>query len=198
VIEYLGFTGHARLDSLVVPFDDQPFEPVPGVTARALRVAHDRTGSHAFVFAADGHSIGCATDLGMVPEALIRHFCGIDILAIESNYDPQMQAASGRPVFLQNRITGGAGHLSNAQALSAVSAVFDRCQRHRQTLPGQVVLLHRSRQCNCPVLLNRLFSVDPRWAGRVTLTEQFTATPWIKPAQRPPLRGEQLMLFGVA
>jgi phosphoribosyl 1,2-cyclic phosphodiesterase len=196
VLQLLSFNGTARLESLVMPFDHEAFEPVPGVIARTLRLAHDDTGSHAFHFSTDRSSIGYATDLGSVPAALIEHFDGVDLLAIESNYDPEMQRGSGRPVFLQRRIMGGHGHLSNQQAMAAVKAVFDRCQRHRRSLPRHVVLLHRSQQCNCPDRIRDLFHADPRLVGRLVLSEQHSRTEWMKGSDASRSRlGEQLSLF---
>jgi phosphoribosyl 1,2-cyclic phosphodiesterase len=196
VLELLSFRGTARLESLVIPFDHNPFQPTPGVIARSLRLAHDETGSHAFHFSNDHGSIGYATDLGSVPAALIEHFHGVDLLAIESNYDPELQRSSGRPAFLQRRIMGGRGHLSNQQAMAAVKAVFDRCHRHSRPLPRHVVLLHPSRQCNCPDRIRDLFHRDPRIANRLVLSSQDTRTDWLSGQQRlRPWAGEQLALF---
>jgi phosphoribosyl 1,2-cyclic phosphodiesterase len=127
----------------------------------------------------DGTRIGYATDLGRVPSQLIRQFVGVDILAIESNYDPEMQLRSGRPAFLQRRIMGGRGHLSNQQSFDAVQQLFNRCIATRNDLPRHVALLHRSRQCNCPNLVREVFSQDSRLPGRLTLAEQFTPTDWM-------------------
>ena len=102
-------------------------------------------------------------------------------------------------MFLQQRIMGGGGHLSNPQALKAVKELFDRCTRGGHSSPRQVVLLHRSRQCNCPVLLKRVFESDSRIGPRVVLTEQYSRTEWISAMRAPriPWLGEQLTLsFG--
>jgi hypothetical protein len=61
-------------------------------------------------------------------------------------------------------------------------------------LPQHVVLLHRSRQCNCPELLRSLFSRDARIASRLTLAEQYSRTEWIRAGNSNPLAGEQLQL----
>ena len=195
--EVVSIAENPALRALIVPFKNQPFEPAPGVTAHTVRLAHDRTGSHAFRFTSDRGSIGYATDLGRVPETLLEHFCGVDLLAIESNYDPHMQRTSGRPLFLQQRITGGGGHLSNAQALAAVKSIFDRCSKSGKGLPQKVVLLHRSRQCNCPKIVMGLFQTDARIATRVVLSEQFDRTEWLSAARSVPWVGQQMLLnFG--
>jgi hypothetical protein len=121
-------------------------------------------------------------------------FADLDVLAIESNYDPHLQRTSGRPIFLQQRIMGGKGHLSNQQAFDAVRAVLDRCERSGARLPSHIVLLHRSRDCNCPRLLRQLFVRDARIAPRLTLAEPFEPSGWLKVRERAPLMGEQLAL----
>jgi phosphoribosyl 1,2-cyclic phosphodiesterase len=181
----------------VVPFGTGPFEVLPGVGVTATRVAHDQTGSHAFRFGHAGASIGYATDLGHVPPRLIGKFCGVDVLAIEANYDPAMQQASPRPVFLKQRITGGRGHLSNNQALAAVIDLLDRCRCESKPPPRQIVLLHRSQQCNCPRIVQRTFAGEPRLVGRVILSDQHRRTEWINAGAPAPSIGEQLVLsFG--
>ncbi|MDQ3441251.1 MAG: MBL fold metallo-hydrolase [Planctomycetota bacterium] len=179
---------------LIFPFDREPFDVLTGVTLRPLRFAHDREGSHGFVIESPGCRIGYATDLGRVPVTLIEDFCDLDVLAIESNYDPAMQQTSGRPFFLQQRIMGGKGHLSNQQAFDAIRTILDRCERAAMRLPSHIVLLHRSRQCNCPKRVRQLFSRDARIAARLTLAEQFAPSGWLKVRERAPLAGEQLSL----
>ena len=182
------------LARLIFPFDREPFDALPAVRLRPLRFAHDREGSHGFVVEGPNCRIGYATDLGRVPVTLLDDFCDLDVLAIESNYDPLMQQTSGRPFFLQQRITGGRGHLSNQQAFDAVRAILDRCERAGMRLPRHIVLLHRSRQCNCPKLMRQLFARDARIAPRLTLADQFTPSGWLKVRDRDPLAGEQLSL----
>lgn len=164
------------LGNLVRPFSGA-FSPVNGVVIEPIAFAHDSTGSFGFVIEGFGGRIGFATDLGHVPRTLIDCFSDLDVLAIESNYDPQMQRDSGRPWFLQRRITGGNGHLSNEQALSAVKTIFDRHKGRR--LPKHVVLLHRSDDCNCPDLVRDLFTRDTRIAPRLVLAERHTPTDWL-------------------
>ncbi len=184
---------HDAFSALVEPFEEA-FEPLPDVSASAVPLSHDVAGSHGFVFSGRGVRIGYATDLGNVPARLVDAFEALDVLAIESNYDSHMQRTSGRPLFLQRRITGGRGHLSNEQAFEAVRTMFERCQRRQQVLPAHVVLLHRSRDCNCPHLLRTLFSRDSRIAARLTLAEQFHRSHWLGPTHRMPVAGEQLMI----
>jgi phosphoribosyl 1,2-cyclic phosphodiesterase len=195
LIDEIRDTCGQQFESLVQTFGTtKPFVPIDGLSVRAIRLAHDCHGSHGFCIEGFGVRIGYATDLGHVPDGLIEHFQDVDLLALESNYDPQMQLSSARPWFLKQRIMGGAGHLSNEQAFSAVRAILDRAQRVRGCLPSHIVLLHRSRQCNCPRVVRHLFHQDPRVAERLTLSDQHRRTDWLRPVGGRPRSGEQLTL----
>ncbi len=124
------------------PFDGS-FVLACGVSVAPTALVHDEWGVTAYRLFAANWSLGYATDIGRPSRRLVSAMAGVDVLAIESNYCPAMQEASGRPEFLKKRIMGGRGHLSNAQCADAVRAIA----------PGShVVLLHLSRQCNTPDL----------------------------------------------
>lgn len=179
-----------ELMPLARPFDVTAFSPMDGVTCDPIRFPHDRLGSHGFVVDGFGYRIGYATDLGHVPRYFFDRFRDLDCIALESNYDPQMQSESSRPWSLKRRITGGHGHLSNIQALAAVRKLIDRARQ----LPDHIVLLHRSQECNCPHLVRRLFSTDRRIALRLTLAQQHERSLWLGRKNRQSCVGEQLTL----
>ncbi|HWB53971.1 MAG TPA: MBL fold metallo-hydrolase, partial [Tepidisphaeraceae bacterium] len=131
-----------EVEELVRPFGHQRFEPLPEVGFLPMELAHDDAGSHGFVICGFGCRIGYATDLGRVPGYLVEAFEDLNILALEANYDPEMQLASGRPMFLKKRIMGGKGHLSNGQALAAIREILDRAERRGLGMPSEIVLLH--------------------------------------------------------
>ncbi len=184
---------HARL----LPFDRE-FTIQSGALVRPLLLSHDDEGVAAFRIdtppamppaGADhttpalsgvepmlGGSLGFATDLGRATPELINLFGSgprpVDVLAIESNYCPRLQAASGRPDFLIHRITGGHGHLSNHQAAEAIRQIDPR---------EHVVLLHLSQQCNQVSLVAALHEGADY---HMTIASQHTPTRWIP--IRPP------------
>ncbi len=138
-------------------FDGEPFELRGGVGVRAEILDHDDLGVAAFRFDFAGShaasaSLGYATDLGRPTRGLVETLAGVDVLAIESNYCPSLQACSERPAFLKDRIMGGAGHLSNEECRAAVAAIAPR---------REVVLLHLSRECNRPELAARYHEGAP-------------------------------------
>ncbi|MDX2146116.1 MAG: MBL fold metallo-hydrolase [Planctomycetota bacterium] len=156
-----------------IPFDG-PFELWPGVRCEPVMMAHDSLGVAAFrIQFSDGSTLGFATDLGRAPRELIEHLRGVDVLAIESNYCPKLQAASSRPDSVKRRITGGAGHLSNEQALAAIEAIQPR---------EHVVLLHLSRECNHPDVVSALHA-GADYA--LTIAHARTPTRWIRVGPSP-------------
>src|SRR3954466_3988378 len=88
---------HEAVEPLVRAFDDAAFAPLEGVAVRAVPLAHDRTGSHGFLIECADCRLGYATDLGHVPRDFCDVFADLDLIALESNYDPQMQLDSPRP-----------------------------------------------------------------------------------------------------
>jgi phosphoribosyl 1,2-cyclic phosphodiesterase len=150
------------------------FQLDSGPAVRSTLLAHDDLGSVGFVVEHDGLRLGYATDLGRVPDSLLDHFDNLHALAIESNYDRQMQIDSGRPWFLKRRIMGGEGHLSNEQSLEAVQSIAGRCGL------SHIALLHLSRECNHPRVVRKLYwQQAPHLLDRVTITDQFEPTPML-------------------
>jgi phosphoribosyl 1,2-cyclic phosphodiesterase len=110
-----------------------------------VRVPHDASAPTAVVATATrtGFRTGIAHDLGAVPDALRTAFLRLDLLLLESNHDEEMLRTGPYPVFLQARISGGSGHLSNRQ-----SAALSRELAGEQL--RQLVLLHLSEVNNTP------------------------------------------------
>lgn len=161
---------------LVEPFNAGIIVPTPGVTATTTRLQHDKQGTIGYRLSTRFGDVGFATDLGHAPPKLIEHFAGVDILAIESNYDERMTINSSRPSFVNRRNLSDSGHLSNEQAFEAVQQISDRSPHGN---PRHVVLLHRSNQCNHPTKVRRVFERDPELIKRVSLTDQRKRTRWI-------------------
>ncbi len=180
-----------RRHDLVREFDHVDFDLDRGITVSTVRLLHDDKGTTGFHFETAAGRLGFATDLGHVPDELIERFTDVDLLAIESNYDPVLQTGSDRPIFLKRRIMGKAGHLSNEQAYEAIAKI---ASRSRDGLPQHVVLLHQSGQCNTPECIRNVFKRDSALARRITLTHQKTRTRWINVSSLPPMQAQQLTL----
>jgi phosphoribosyl 1,2-cyclic phosphodiesterase len=111
----------------------------------ALAGSHDSVDCQIYVLRTGGASLGIATDLGVVPEAVLREFEGLSAAVLEFNHDPDMLDRGRYPIFLKRRIRGPRGHLSNwegAEFLSRINHPGLKC----------VVLGHISRNNNRPEL----------------------------------------------
>ncbi len=191
-LERVGDVDPLRRADLLRPFGEAPFDvPLRSARMTPVQLPHDTKGTVGFRVQTPAGSVGYATDLGHVPTALIDCFAGVDLLAIESNYDPHMQQASSRPVFLKRRIMGMAGHLSNEAVFAAVQRVVDKSPIGS---PQHVVLLHGSRQCNHENIIRRVFAQDPRLKDRITLTHQRRRTRWLTVRPLQPMAHGQMRL----
>lgn len=162
----------------------------------ALLFAHDDLGTVGFILDHDGRRLAFATDLGRIPPSLAEALADVHALAIESNYDRNLQITSARPDYLKRRIMGGQGHLSNEQCLDLVLAVAQRAPLEH------IALLHLSRQCNDPRIIHALYADRaPHLLDRLTITSQYTPTPMLRinaaasSAHPQPRTNEQTVLF---
>lgn len=138
-----------------------------GIAWDSFPMPHDDLGSTALRARVGTRVAAHATDCGRETRGLAEFLAGADVLCLESNYDPAMQLASGRPQRLQDRIMGGNGHLSNEQALAIAARV------HRSHPLSAIVLVHLSRQCNCPRLVGRLWAdAEPTLHARMQVSAQ--------------------------
>lgn len=110
-----------------------------------VRVPHDAAAPTAVVATAtrSGFRTGIAHDLGAVPERLREAFARLDLLLLESNHDEELLRTGPYPAFLQARISGGSGHLSNRRSSALARDVAGPSLR-------QIVLLHLSEANNTP------------------------------------------------
>ena len=152
-------------EACIVPFDTSLH--LHGTEVEALRFAHDALGTIGFIFDTGNVRFGFATDLGRVPKQLLDRFIDLDGIAFESNYDIAMQQMSNRPESLKNRIMDGEGHLSNEQSLAAI------CHIASESSLQHIVLLHLSRECNSPRIIQDLYLENlSHLHQRVTITSQ--------------------------
>jgi phosphoribosyl 1,2-cyclic phosphodiesterase len=157
---------------------------------------HDAADPHSFIVSYNNITVGVFTDIGIVCEQLIHHFKQCNAAFLEANYDEQMLENGGYPLHLKNRIRGGQGHLSNAQALNLFI-------NHRPKFMTHLLLSHLSKENNSPELAKKLFeavadSTKIIIAERYSATEIFkisTTQPTTKPLKAPFTKPTQMVLF---
>lgn len=141
---------HMRIE--VVPTPHDAAESVGYV------VTSRETGARAAVF----------SDIGRVTDTIRTACREADILVMESNHDEEMLRWGPYPHFLQQRIRGGYGHLSNSRAAQLIGDSVHEGLHH-------IVLAHLSENCNTP--RTAIASVSPtlrktRFRGRLTAAPQ--------------------------
>ncbi len=133
-------------------FSFKAYEPVniEELTVTAFPKFHDAAEPHSFIVASEEIRIGIFTDIGAPCEHVIRHFQQCHAAFLEANYDELMLENGRYPIYLKNRIRGGMGHLSNAQALALFTV-------HRPSFMSHLLLSHLSKDNNDPELVLNLF-----------------------------------------
>ncbi len=112
----------------------------------AFPTSHDCRESNGFrIVLRDGRTVGIATDLGYVTDAVREGLRGCDLVHIESNHDVRMLENGSYPYVLKRRILSDCGHLSN----EACAAELPSLLRNGTT---RLVLGHLSRENNLPAL----------------------------------------------
>lgn len=165
---------HARYDIPTQAFKFA-FDLTPQTKVRPFELPHDQQGCVGYIFTHDERKLAFLTDLGHVPDEVLKQLKDLDILALESNYDPAMQKASPRPRFLKRRITSHLGHLSNQQCFDATVKIAKASSQLQH-----ILLLHLSQQCNMPELIEELFEEGaPALLPKLIFTHQKKPTGWI-------------------
>lgn len=113
-----------------------------GVSVHTIPTPHDAADGVAFVVEHDRKRLGVMTDLGHAFPALRDCLETLDAVYLESNYDPEMLANGPYPYYLQQRIRGPHGHLSNGEAADLIRQVAGRLK--------WAALAHLSEQNNHP------------------------------------------------
>jgi phosphoribosyl 1,2-cyclic phosphodiesterase len=128
-------------------------EPVTigSLVIAAFPIQHDARDPHNFMVTHGNINVGVFTDVGKACRQVVHHFRQCNAAFLEANYDETMLANGSYSPALKDRIRGGRGHLSNAQA----AHLF---QRHRAPYLSHLFLSHLSEENNTPDLVHDLFT----------------------------------------
>lgn len=141
--------------------------------ARPFTVPHDAREPLQLRCSNGAHHLGIATDLGHATSHVLEQLSGCHALLLESNHDPELLSRSAYPPFLQRRISGPYGHLSNR-------AAADILGRLRHDTLGQVVAAHLSERNNHPDLVKALFADAAGQADEdIVVADPITGTEWL-------------------
>ena len=151
---YYSFVGKvgSEICNLKATNFDKPFD-IGALNINAFRVSHDAAYTQGFTISDGEKSIVMATDLGYLNDNVYKRMQNADYIYIESNYDQSMLFNGKYPKYLQYRIDGKNGHLSNVETSNAIARLYLENGRKR------FMLAHLSQNNNTPdVALQTLFS----------------------------------------
>lgn len=145
-----------RLDlpsSLIRNFSSGDIIKVGEFSVTAFPTQHDAADPNGFFISHSGMSAGVFTDIGVACEQVRHYFSRCHAAFLECNYDEQMLTNGPYPKYLQERIRGTKGHLSNREALELF-------QTHRSSELNWLLLSHLSEHNNDRKLAKKLFEKE--------------------------------------
>ncbi len=149
--ETLNKTGLALKDCHIIKAGDD--WNIGEINIHAFKVLHDSDMCLGFNFMAGGKKVFYASDIGSYDDEILKKAENAHFIGIEANYEPSMLRACGYPQHLKDRISGGAGHLSNPESLAFVKDIASKNTRN-------VMFLHISENSNCTSHIERMIDQD--------------------------------------
>jgi len=138
------------------------------LSVTAFSTLHDAADSCGFVINCNNITAGVFTDIGYACENVIHYFRQCHAVFLEANYDTVMLQRGRYPLMLKKRITGGKGHLSNAQALELFLT-------HKPSFMTHLFLSHLSHNNNHPSIVEELFNAHADGV-KIIVTSRFKET----------------------
>lgn len=86
------------------------------LTINIIKTSHDAPGSIGFIIKEGSKSMVYITDTGYINNKYYEQLSNKNLYVLESNHDVYMLKNGPYPYFLQQRVIGDKGHLSNEQA----------------------------------------------------------------------------------
>ena len=108
-----------------------------------FNVPHDSYDNVGYVIRNNGITLSIITDCGHITEEMPSIISGSNYLIIEANHDLDMLKNGPYPPYLQKRISGPYGHLSNDSCAEALADNYSKNLRH-------IWLCHLSEKNNTP------------------------------------------------
>ena len=111
------------------------------MSVKIIKTSHDVEDSNGYVFESDGSSFAYITDTGYLNEKYFPLLKNRGAYVMESNHDVEMILNGKYPYFLQQRIIGPKGHLSNKDSAYYLSKLIG-------TNTNNIILIHLSEDNN--------------------------------------------------
>jgi phosphoribosyl 1,2-cyclic phosphodiesterase len=116
------------------------------ISVTPFPIPHDSRFCFGYTFAAEGSTVGIATDVGEMTDIIMANLAQCQIIVLECNHDKEKLIANTKyPVWLKRRILSARGHLSNTECCRTVLQL----QKYNAQ---QIILAHISQENNSPAL----------------------------------------------
>lgn len=132
-------------DSLLRIFDNEEEFYIKDIAVQSFAISHDAADPQGFSLMHAQQSIGFATDLGEMNDAILNRLKKAQLVFLESNYDSDLLRDGPYPAYLKARVEGSSGHLSNADCAHSLVELAEAGVRH-------FMLGHLSKTNNTPQL----------------------------------------------
>ena len=120
---------------------------IGAVSVSVFGVPHDAQEPVGYALSFEAERLVWALDMGHLPSGVQAILKSATTLVMESNYCPKLlEADTKRPFSLKQRIKGRHGHLSN-------ETTYEFLTQTRSPSWQQIYLVHLSKECNNPELL---------------------------------------------
>lgn len=147
-----------------------------GLEACFFEVPHD-TPTYGLRISDATSSAAIATDLGEVPEGVMRRLRGVEAIVLEANHEEDWLWGGPYPRELKHRVASPVGHLSNVQAAEAALSLVPHGLK-------ELVLAHLSETNNSPARACGTARSVLRRAGHESLRVRAAVagrpTPWVE------------------
>lgn len=114
---------------------------IKNMNVTLIPTSHDATDSNGFLFETEKESLVYITDTGYIPSKLLSKISNKTYYIFESNHDINMLINGKYPPYLQKRILGDSGHLSNELCGIYLSRIIGKKTK-------KIVLAHLSEENN--------------------------------------------------
>ncbi len=116
---------------------------IQDINITAIKSSHDAIDSQNYLIEYNNQKIAYITDTGYLHQKHFKKLNNADLYLMESNHDIEMLKNGPYPKWLQNRVVGDEGHLSNKQAGFYLSKLIGSNTK-------KVILIHLSEVNNTP------------------------------------------------
>ncbi|MGL6248242.1 MAG: MBL fold metallo-hydrolase [Culicoidibacterales bacterium] len=137
-----------------------------------LPTSHDTTDSCGFKFSYQGQSLVYLTDLGTIDQTLLQQATGAHCYVFESNHEPELLAATNRPIYLKKRIASDRGHLNNTQSAQYLQQLITQATQ-------TIILAHLSLEANTHEQAQKIFEqYNADFTGTLQIAQPHDALAW--------------------